>query len=574
MMNRLTQLRRFSLIALALLLLTSVVLVSAQAATPIAIGENKAGALDATVSVVPYSISVATPQSVNIQVLAISQGLTPTFRVLDPSGLVVLDVPPSGVGTIAQSSLNLTSTDPYTIEVRGANNTTGQFLISLQPGAPLLPPEPLTLGQALNGSVDPQNTRRAYTFSGSEEEPLLLLVRSELPTVGEVVALRDAETNEMLGLITASLGGMQFRIMPAPRDYLLEVMHSGSPNAEAFVVCLSTESGSVTCPGLGAQAAPTVVVPTPLLSLTLIPTLIPTSIAPPTFAPPTINPAGACQVVTRGQFVNVRSGPGTGFAVLTQLAPTAAAPVIGRLPDNTWFQVNVNGIIGWLSASVVTLGGNCSGVSVVIPPSPIPPSASVIPPMETQELTPGTPTATATASSTPTVTPTPTATFSGTLVFPVLTLRVPLTTLVFEELEPAELDYTAAPNYGQANLSAGFIPDPYSIGMTSGGNVNVSYLGSSCTGFATVSPDLRVNFSGSGASLLRFYFIGSGDTTIVVNDPFGNFYCVDDSFATLNPTIDFNNPAGGSYDIWVGSYAAGAFVSGTLYVTELTGNHP
>lgn len=546
-------------------LLAGVISVSAQAATPIAVGENKAGALDATVTVVPYSISVATPQSVNIQVLAITQGLSPTFRVLDPSGLVVLDVPPSGVGTIAQSSLNLTSTDPYTIEVRGANNTTGQFLISVQPGAPLLPPEPLTLGQALNGSVDSQNTRLAYTFSGSEEEPLILLVRSELPTVGEVVALRDAETNEMLGLITADLSGMQFRIMPATRDYLLEVMHSGSTEVEDFVVCLSTESGSVTCPGLSAQAAPTVVVPISLPS----PTLIPTTVAPPTFSPPTINPAGACQVVTRGQFVNVRSGPGTGFAVLTQLAPTAAAPVIGRLPDNTWFQVNVNGIIGWLSAAVVTLGGNCAGVGVVIPPTASP---TVIPP----QATTGTPTATATASNTPTVTPTPTATstFSGTLVFPNLTLQVPLRTFVFEPVVPTELDYTASPNYGQANLSAGFTPDPYSVGMTSGGEVNVSYLGGSCTGFATVAPDFRVNYTAAGASLLRFYFVGSGDTTMIVNNPSASYYCVDDSFGTLNPTIDFNNPASGSYDIWVGSFASGTFVSGTLYVTELTGNHP
>ena len=62
-----------------------------------------------------------------------------------------------------------------------------------------------------------------------------------------------------------------------------------------------------------------------------------------------------------------------------------------------------------------------------------------------------------------------------------------------------KLDYTASPNYGEANLSAGFSPDPYSVGMTTGGNVDVSYLGSSCAGFATTAPDLRVNFGG-GAS--------------------------------------------------------------------------
>ena len=59
---------------------------------------------------------------------------------------------------------------------------------------------------------------------------------------------------------------------------------------------------------------------------------------------------------------------------------------------------------------------------------------------------------------------------------------------------------------------------------------------------------------------------------MVVNDPYGNFYCVDDSFGTVNPTIDFNNPAGGTTDVWVGSYASGTGRSGTFYVTENSGN--
>jgi hypothetical protein len=111
--------------------------------------------------------------------------------------------------------------------------------------------------------------------------------------------------------------------------------------------------------------------------------------------------------------------------------------------------------------------------------------------------------------------------------------------------------------------------------MTSGGDVNVSYLGGGCSGFATTAPDFRINFGGGGSSLLRLYFVGSGgDSTMIINDPYGNFYCVDDSFGTVNPTIDFNNPAGGSYDVWVGSYASGTLVSGTFYITASSGNHP
>jgi hypothetical protein len=138
-----------------------------------------------------------------------------------------------------------------------------------------------------------------------------------------------------------------------------------------------------------------------------------------------------------------------------------------------------------------------------------------------------------------------------------------------------KLDYQASANYGEANLTNGFSPDPYSVGMTTGGPVDTSYLGSSCSGFATSHPDLKINFGGGGSHLLRIYFVASsGNPAIVINDPYGNFYCVNDSFGTVNPTIDFNNPAGGSYDVWVASSAVNTTISGTLYITENSGNHP
>jgi hypothetical protein len=163
------------------------------------------------------------------------------------------------------------------------------------------------------------------------------------------------------------------------------------------------------------------------------------------------------------------------------------------------------------------------------------------------------------------------ATFGG-LHIPIASLIAP--PIVIVTLAP-RLDYTANPTYGSTNLSAGFSPDPFTVGMTSGGDVDVSYLGGGCSGFATTSPAFRITFGGAGSTLLRIYFVGSnGDSTMIVNDPYGNFYCVDNSFGTVNPTIDFNNPAGGSYDVWIGSYASRTFVSGTLYITENTGNHP
>ncbi|MFN8452124.1 MAG: SH3 domain-containing protein [Anaerolineae bacterium] len=546
-------------------ILLGVVSVSAQTpATPITIGENKTGSVTDPSVGVPFTLAVAAPQSVNIQVLAISLGFAPTFRVIDPGGIVVLDAANPGTQTVAQGSPNLSSPGAYTIEVFSANNTIGQFLISVQPGAPLAPPQPLTPGQPVNGTVNSQTTRQAYSFAGLSNDVLLLTVRGTDTTIGPVVALRDADTGETLSLSSASLIGASLRFPMIVRNYLLEVTHAGGTTPESFTICLSTESGSAVCPG---APAPQVVQPTaipPIQTVEVVaPTQPPTSLFTPTFAPVGIDPFGPCMVASaRGVPINVRSGPGLNYNVVGQLPPNATGLVLGRLADNSWFQVSVNGLIGWVSGTVVITGGNCAGVSVIV----LPTATYTYTPTNTTTVEP---TFTPTATLTPSITPT----FSGTLHFPPIrvTLLAPI------EIVPLipKLDYTASPNYGEANLSAGFSPDPYSVGMTSGGNVDVSYLGGSCAGFATSAPDLRINFGGGGSSLLRIYFIGSsGDATIVVNDPYGNFYCVDDSFGTVNPTIDFNNPAGGSYDVWVGSYASGTYISGTLYLTENSGNHP
>src|SRR5689334_2411298 len=114
-------LRRFVAAALICILLTSAALVSAQAATPISIGENQLGSVAAPNGSVPFSLSVASPQSVEIQVLAVTSGFAPTFRVLDPGGAVVLEATNAGAQSIAQGMPNLFTPGAYRIEVSGVN---------------------------------------------------------------------------------------------------------------------------------------------------------------------------------------------------------------------------------------------------------------------------------------------------------------------------------------------------------------------------------------------------------------------------------------------------------------------
>lgn len=127
-------------------------------------------------------------------------------------------------------------------------------------------------------------------------------------------------------------------------------------------------------------------------------------------------------------------------------------------------------------------------------------------------------------------------------------------------------------NYGVHQVQGNFVPDPKSWSVTSGGSLNVQgmNLGANCTGYATRNPDAIIQYN-NAQGFLRFYFQGSGDTALVINDPNGNWRCNDDT-AGLNPQVDFPNPRNGQYDVWVSSYESGTNIQGTLFVTELRSN--
>ncbi len=138
------------------------------------------------------------------------------------------------------------------------------------------------------------------------------------------------------------------------------------------------------------------------------------------------------------------------------------------------------------------------------------------------------------------------------------------------------LDIAASPYYGSAELSAGFTPDPHTVTISAGGSVDVSsaQYGNECNGYASSAPDYQLNWSGN-SSHLQIYFVAASmasitdDATLIINNPDGAWLCNDDSETSLNPGVTISNPGAGRYDIWVGSYAQGKFISGDLNITEL-----
>ena len=133
------------------------------------------------------------------------------------------------------------------------------------------------------------------------------------------------------------------------------------------------------------------------------------------------------------------------------------------------------------------------------------------------------------------------------------------------------LDMALEPNFGTQALEPGFQPDPHTVSVLSGGAVDVATLGLdfTCGGYASSAPDYRINLEGDSAEL-RIFFVSDGgeDATLIVNDPYANWFCNDD-FSGWDPMVAIENAASGQYDIWVGSYSADEYIAGTLYVTEL-----
>jgi hypothetical protein len=104
---------------------------------------------------------------------------------------------------------------------------------------------------------------------------------------------------------------------------------------------------------------------------------------------------GVCRALTNLN-LNFRSQPNTSSSVITVLPGGTLAPVVGRLGDNSWWQISFNNQNGWVSAGFTTLSGNCAGVPVISLATATPVASATTPPTLTPVRTP-----------TPTVTPVP-----------------------------------------------------------------------------------------------------------------------------------------------------------------------
>ncbi|MDQ8756586.1 hypothetical protein RCO27_10115 [Sphingosinicella sp. LHD-64] len=141
--------------------------------------------------------------------------------------------------------------------------------------------------------------------------------------------------------------------------------------------------------------------------------------------------------------------------------------------------------------------------------------------------------------------------------------------LALAALPAAAQDFNAQPNFGTVNLRTGFTPDPQVIAVRSGGALDVQNLSSNCRGFISNAPDVRLNFEAGNLPLI-LSVNSSADTTLVVNGPDGQWYCDDDGGNEgLNPSLRFDKPSSGRYEIWIGTYGNSSYQEAQLHISEL-----
>lgn len=140
----------------------------------------------------------------------------------------------------------------------------------------------------------------------------------------------------------------------------------------------------------------------------------------------------------------------------------------------------------------------------------------------------------------------------------------------YEEETFLALDPQADPTYDTASLSPDSLNSPASFSIVAGGSVRVDDVGPGCVGYAAAAPDIRLEWSGS-ISELYIYFQAdesNDDATLLVQSPDGSWFCNDDmNDSALNPGLGLQNPASGTYNIWMGSYHEGIYIPGEVSVS-------
>lgn len=445
-------LRRIALILLAgLLMLSMVGGLAAQTIGVLTPGGGQIGSLSAQVPIALYTFQGNQGDLAQITLVGLQTGMTLTASLQDQfQQPVAASVPDAAPGSASLNAL-LPNTGVFSVLVGG---TAGDFVISLSTvattGAPQLP----TDGQQIINIAGAQPVLASFASTPASS---LSVTMSASAGLRYAATLYDGR-GQVVG--TAS-SAPQACFAVSAGDSLYRLLATGLSPEVAGTLTLTF--GTSCANGAGVPVVPVV----PVLPVTQ----------------PTVCTAFSASAV------NIRAGAGTEFAILGQLSGGNGLPVTGAT-NNGWLQVQTSSGTGYVSQSLVTLGGPCGAIPQVSAPQP--PAGATQPPVQLSTATPP-------AGPTLTYTPTALADLEPTIAPPTATTAA--------QIAPPDSNYVlVVPLDGSANLSDyvsfpdGDVEDVISYD-TSGLNPNVAVSGGrgrltivlSCFGTGTQNITFRID---------------------------------------------------------------------------------
>jgi hypothetical protein len=136
----------------------------------------------------------------------------------------------------------------------------------------------------------------------------------------------------------------------------------------------------------------------------------------------------------------------------------------------------------------------------------------------------------------------------------VLTVAAAMAALCVSLPAQAQVNTSQSGAYGQVTLTSGFQPDPHSVTLTAGGDIDASSVSPDCVGRIARRADFTLRYREAGDLPLIISASSEGDATLAIRAPDGQWHCDDDSGGGLNPQVRFEAPRNGRYQIWVGTF--------------------
>ncbi len=316
----------------------------AQAGEVITYGTSVIGTLTAEMPFAIYSLSMNAGDMMSVVVVGLAPDMFPAIGMVSADQRPIAnsaDDPFSAASDrLARLDYRATQTGSYSLIVTNVNNTPGQFVLILD-GHPAPIGTALAPGATETASLLPGSAPLIYTFQAPATGNLLLSLSSTTPGFSFLARVYDGRGQLIARLAGLDLRGVSLDIGPGSGDYVVEVGALTADLPGTVQIGLGPGGGGVVVPG---------------------------------FATPT---PSVCQVTSANR-VNVRSGPSTDYPAFGSLFPGTSLNVIGRNYASTWFVVNYNGQQGWVSGSVVEIGGPCDALPFV-PDPPLPATPTPLP---------------------------------------------------------------------------------------------------------------------------------------------------------------------------------------------------